>query len=302
MSKTKDNKNRRNKRKQLNEDCFEERSFEMQSIENKVVDDSLKLDFKITVPFELTPKQQAFNKLLMHKNTNIVFCNGPAGTSKTFGAVYAALQLVKAKLKDNILYIRSAVESSNARMGFLPGEAEDKFAKYTFPLQEKLDELVSPGTTKMLIANKIINTESTCFLRGRTFKDCVVIIDEPQNEDISSLLTIMTRFGHNCKMIFVGDFMQADIKNSGYKNIVNAFRNNPASDEQGIKFFEFTKDDVMRSPIIKHIVSVFEDVTAKQVLEKRERNNARDYERRETLLLENKSNKIEEWSPSDKTI
>ena len=299
MSKTKDNKNRRNKKKQFHEDSnFEERNYEIKAIENKVVDDSLKLDFKITVPFELTQKQIAFNKLLMHKNTNIVFCNGPAGTSKTFGAVYAALQLIKAKLKDNILYIRSAVESSSARMGFLPGEAEDKFAAYTYPLYEKLEELIPPQAVKTLVTNKVITTESTCFIRGRTFKDTVVIIDEPQNLTRKELLLLLTRFGKNTKMVLVGDFTQSDIKGNDYRRVFEEFRYNKGSRENGIEFFEFTKDDILRSPIIKHIAEVFEDLDAKENAWKRTKEKAHDYDNRERLLLETKDRTIEEWSVS----
>lgn len=265
MSKTTENKKRRKAKEPKEHHRGDENLGEVMK------SNVLAPEINITVPFDLTQRQQLFYRKIMDKHCNIMFCAGPAGTSKTFIAVYAALSLVKNNMKDNIIYVRSAVESSDSKMGFLPGEADDKFQFYTYPLYEKLGELIPPPTIKWLCDNKVISAESTCFMRGRTLKDAVVIIDEPQNMTKKELLLLLTRFGKNTKMILVGDFMQSDIKKNDYLNVYKAFSSNPESRENGFDFFQFTKDDIVRSPIIKHIATVFEDMDIADAEEKEKR-------------------------------
>ena len=100
--------------------------------------------------FDWTDNQKEFFKVALHPATRIMFVNGPAGTSKTLLSVYCGLQLLNMRVISDIMYLRSAVESSNSHLGFLPGSAEDKLRFYNLPFLDKLDELVPNVTTEKL--------------------------------------------------------------------------------------------------------------------------------------------------------
>ena len=190
------------------------------------------LDFKIKENYQLTPTQ----------------------VELTYIAVLAALKLLQRRQVDNIIYIRSIVESASRSMGALPGELEEKFAPWSMPLIDKLEEVLSGGVGANLMSKGYIKCIPVNFTRGLTFKNSCVIIDEAQNMTTSELTTILTRFGVDSKYVVVGDTYQADIGvKSGFKRICKAF-NTPSSDEWGIETFNFTSDDIVRSEVLRFIV------------------------------------------------
>jgi len=220
--------------------------------------------YDIHVPFELKPAHKSLVELTLHKNTNIVLVDGPAGSAKTYCAVYTALHLLKNRCKDSILYVRSIVESATRKLGSLPGEVEDKFKPWSLPLVEKLEELIDPVYIQPLMDKNYIRCIPVNFLRGCTFRDNVVIIDEAQNLELSELITIMTRYGDNCKLIVVGDSRQSDINGrSGWPSIYKAF-NNEESEDNGIYTFKLTEDDITRSELLKFIVTQIEGISDKK--------------------------------------
>lgn len=212
------------------------------------------LDFKINENYQLTPTQVAFLVKSLQQDTRMCMVDGPAGTAKTYIAVLAALKLLSRKQVDNIIYIRSIVESASRSMGALPGELEEKFAPWSMPLIDKLEEILPGGTGDNLISKGYIKCIPVNFTRGLTFKNACVIIDEAQNMTTQELTTILTRFGIDSKYIVVGDTYQADIGvKSGFKQIYNAF-DDPSSSEWGINNFKFTSDDIVRSEVLRFIV------------------------------------------------
>jgi len=212
------------------------------------------LKFRIKSPYKFLPAHQSLIELTLRSNTNITIVDGPAGSAKTYCAVYIALSLLKSGCKDSILYVRSIVESATKKLGSLPGEVEDKFKPWSIPLIEKLEELISISYINPLIEKKYINCLPVNFLRGSTFKNNVVIIDEAQNLEYSELVTIMTRFGENCKLLVIGDSKQSDINGkSGFPKLFNAF-NNPESENEGIYTFKFDETSITRSPLLKFII------------------------------------------------
>ena len=216
---------------------------------------TLDLDFKIDTKYKLTPIHQTFVELCYNNKTKIAFVDGPAGTAKTYCAAYLALNMLKGHKVDEIVYIRSIIESASKSMGSLPGEVDDKFLPWTLPLQEKQNELISPGDINNLFTQDIIKAVPVNYVRGLTFKDSAVIVDEAQNLTKSELITILTRFGEDSKMIVIGDTMQSDINGrSGFRDIYNTF-NDKESEENGILTFRFTDRDIMRSEMLKFIVS-----------------------------------------------
>jgi len=213
------------------------------------------IKYDINVPYDFQPSHQSLIELALRRDTNIVLVDGPAGTAKTYCAVYIALTLLRNRCKDNILYVRSIVESASRKLGSLPGEVEDKFKPWSIPLVEKLEELIDPIYINPLMEKEYIKCIPVNFLRGSTFRDNIVIIDEAQNLEYSELVTIMTRYGENCKLIIIGDSKQSDINGkSGWPHIFRTF-DNEESEAEGIYSFKFTEDDIMRSELLRFIVT-----------------------------------------------
>ena len=212
------------------------------------------LDFKINEDYKLTPKQVEFLVKALQKTTRMCMVDGPAGTAKTYLAVLTALKLLNRKQIENVIYIRSIVESASRSMGALPGELEEKFAPWSMPLIDKLEEITTAGAGGNLISKGYIKCIPVNFTRGLTFKNSCVIIDEAQNMTNPELTTILTRFGENSKYLVVGDSNQADIGvKSGFKNILEAFQE-PICEDQGILTFNFDEEDIVRSEILRFIV------------------------------------------------
>jgi phosphate starvation-inducible PhoH-like protein len=170
--------------------------------------------------------------------------------------------MLKEKKIDEVIYIRSIVESATRKLGSLPGEVDDKFKPWSIPLIEKCDELVGKQITNMLFENEYLKCTPVNFLRGATFANSVVIVDEAQNLEHSELVTILTRFGKNCKLFVIGDSLQSDIQKSGFKNIINGF-DSDESNNNGIHVFYFTEDDITRSKLLKFIVKVIATIKPK---------------------------------------
>ncbi len=204
-----------------------------------------------------TERQRDLNRLIRDENNKIIFIQGPAGTAKTFCATFCALMALRENSIDGIKYVRSIVESSESKIGFLPGSEAQKLEPYGSPLIEKLSEMLDKSVYERLINDDIIETIPTNFLRGRTFKKQYVLIDESQNISFRDLKTIISRIGEDAKFIFLGDSMQSDIRNSGFEKMIRLF-NDDESKARGICNFQFTAEDVMRSEILKYIMGRLE--------------------------------------------
>ena len=213
------------------------------------------IDFKIKRPFYFNPKHKQFYDCIKHSKTKIGFVDGPAGSMKTYIAVYAGLELLKEETFSKLVYIRSIAESAEKSLGALPGEIDDKFSPYAIPLDEKIIEIAGAGTCNMLKQKGLIEAVPVNFVRGLTFNKTLVIVDEAQNLSRKELTTILTRFGRNTKYIVIGDCNQADVNKSGYKEIFNMF-NTLQSEENDIRSFKFGTAEISRSKILRYICSV----------------------------------------------
>jgi len=205
---------------------------------------------------DLTEKQKNFLKIALNKDTKIIFVSGPAGSSKTYISVYAALRELCSSKDLDLLYIRTIIESAEKGLGALPGDLSEKFNPYIIPLKEKLDELIPDNTTAKtdLIDSGRIDAMPINFLRGLSFKDKIVIMDEAQNATFKELTTLITRIGENSKIFICGDLMQSDINGkSGFGDIIKKF-DDEESAEKGIHIFKFNASDIKRSEILKFII------------------------------------------------
>tara|TARA_R100000329_G_scaffold48365_1_gene44801 strand:- start:1637 stop:2413 length:777 start_codon:yes stop_codon:yes gene_type:complete len=206
--------------------------------------------------FPWTQKQKDFFKLALHPETKIVLVNGPAGTSKTLLATYCALQLLNMKTISDIMYLRSAVESSDRSLGYLPGSAEEKLRFFNLPFLDKLDELLESTRVEKLEQEGRISMFPVNFARGMNWQGKCIILDEAQNSTIKEITTVLTRLGEGSKCFILADPMQTDIKQGdkqhGFEKMFNLFTDQE-SIAQGINTFTFDEEDVMRSELVKYL-------------------------------------------------
>ena len=207
--------------------------------------------------FNWTDKQKEFFKIALDRNTKIMFIDGPAGSSKTLLSVYCGLQLINMKVSSDIMYLRSAVESSDSKLGFLPGSAEEKLRYFNLPLIDKLDELLKSTSPEKLMEKKRVSIFPVNFARGMNWNGKVIILDEAQNSTEKEIVTVLTRMGRGSKCFVLADPMQTDIKwqdKQGAFTKMSKVFSDEESIEKGIRTFKFTEDDIMRSDLVKFLI------------------------------------------------
>ena len=213
--------------------------------------------------FPWTQKQKEFFKIALDKDTKIIFVKGPAGTSKTLLAVYCALQLLNMKCNSDIMYLRSAVESSDRSLGFLPGSAEDKLRFFNLPFLDKLEELLVERRVSKLEEEGRISMFPVNFARGMNWAAKGIILDEAQNSTIKEITTVLTRMGEGSRCFILADPMQTDIKNEniqgGFEKMHKVF-SDQESEENGVRVFEFSEEDVMRSELVKFLTKKLKEI------------------------------------------
>lgn len=195
------------------------------------------------------------SQLQVFESTKNLMLHGCAGTGKTFISLYLALDDLQKEEYDRIVLVRSAVPTRE--MGFLPGTEDEKSKVYENPYVIILQELFSRGDNPygQLKQKGIINFLTTSYIRGTTFNDCVIIVDECQNMTFHELDSIITRVGQNCRIIFCGDFFQADLRNNGLKEFISIIKKMEEFD-----FIEFGINDIVRSDFVKsYLIQKYKD-------------------------------------------
>jgi len=238
------------------------------SASSEVIIPQMKTEIKFKErKFKFTDKQQQLLKILLGDETKIVFVAGPAGTSKTFMAVYAALNLINHNEKD-IIYIRTIAESGEKSLGSLPGTIGEKFQPYLLPLEDKVQEIIEAIDAHRLKEAGSISATPINFLRGSTLTDKIIIADEVQNFTFKEITTLLTRIGDGSKIFLCGDFMQSDIKGkNGFFDFYNLFSDED-SERHGVFSFEFTEEDIKRSEILKFIIRKIKNIDYEEGIKK----------------------------------
>lgn len=200
----------------------------------------------------LTPNQQkTFNA---YRNNQNLVLHGFAGTGKTYISMYLALEeiLGGSTLYDKIIIVRSVVPSRD--VGFLPGSIKDKTKVYEEPYKEICDDLFGRGDAyDILKLRGVIQFTTTSFLRGLTFNNAIVIIDESQNLVYSELYTTLTRLGDTSRLVLCGDFRQTDLKkHEGNNSLIHMM--NILKRMSSVQFVEFEKNDIVRSNFVKEFI------------------------------------------------
>lgn len=182
---------------------------------------------------------------------DIVFGIGSAGTGKTFvAASYAASQLYHKNI-DKIVLTRPNIETG-ASLGFLPGTLEEKYTPYLDPFESVFVRSLGKGFYDWALKSKAIDPKPLGFMRGATFDDCVVLVDECQNMTKTEFKMLLSRFGKNCKMILSGDPFQVDIANSGLQDAINRLEG-----LNGVEVVRFLDSDIVRSKMCKQIILAY---------------------------------------------
>ena len=173
-------------------------------------------------------------------------------------SLYGCLRLMAEDTEKELLYVRSIAESADKGLGSLPGDMAEKFNPFLMPLYDKLEEIVFEGDTAFLKQKGRISAVPINFLRGANWSNKLIVADEAQNFTFKELTTLITRLGEDSKLIICGDFMQSDINGkTGFGEMFDLFCDE-SSVENGIHSFKFTRNDIVRSKILKFIISKLE--------------------------------------------
>lgn len=222
--------------------------------------DKINFELKIkSLPW--TEKQKQVIDLILNKKTKVLFLKGPAGTSKTILAMYSGLTLLNMKRVSDIILVRSAVESSDSKLGFLPGDVAEKFNVYLTPFHDKFAELLDKVQIDKLEKDNRLTICPINFARGLHFSAKFICADEVQNFSKREIQTLMSRVGEFSKLLLCGDPEQSDLPlgKSGFNKVFEHF-NNKEAEEHGIFCFEFTEEDIVRSELCRYITHKFKEL------------------------------------------
>lgn len=186
------------------------------------------------------------------EKAELIFAIGPAGTGKTYVAAAYAADLLASKQIERIIITRPAVEVG-AGMGFLPGELEEKYAPYLAPFREVMIERMGISQYEYALKAEKILPQPLAFMRGATFNNALVILDEAQNCTPAEMKMFLTRIGKNCTVVVDGDPEQCDLNGpSGLDDAVRRLEGIP-----GVDVVEFTEDDIVRSGLVKAVLIAY---------------------------------------------
>ena len=187
------------------------------------------------------------------RNNEIIFGIGSAGTGKTYiAATYAAGELFHRRV-DKIILTRPNIETGRG-LGFLPGELDEKYAPFLQPFENIFSRSLGTGFYEYALQTKAIDPKPLGFMRGTTFDNCIVLMDEVQNCTKEELKMVLSRIGKNCKMILSGDPDQVDISDSGLMDAVNRLGR-----ISGVEVVKFMDEDIVRSKMCKSIILAYRD-------------------------------------------
>lgn len=184
------------------------------------------------------------------QGNQLTFGTGPAGTGKTYICTRMACEALNNGDIKKIIVTRPAVEASDGGMGFLPGDISEKFAPYFAPFRAVMDEVLGASHVDNLIKLGKIEIQPLEYIRGLTFDDAMVILDEAQNTTPGQMKLFLSRIGENARVVVNGDISQKDIPgDSGLEDAMHRLRG-----LNKVGYVEFTEDDIVRSGLVKEII------------------------------------------------
>ena len=191
---------------------------------------------------------------LANPNKRVVVAVGPAGTGKTLLAVLQAIKQFKEGYISKIILTRPTVAVANEQIGFLPGTLNQKMEPWTKPIFDIFEEYYNPKQIEEMMANNIIEIAPLSFMRGRTFKDAIIISDETQNTTPEQLMMLLTRIGEGSRVFVTGDIKQTDLR---AKNGLQDFMDRLPRNTKTISICHFSRNDIERDPIVSEILKLY---------------------------------------------
>ncbi len=206
----------------------------------------------------LTEKQNLLYKGI--RNNILTVVHGPAGTSKTYTTCYTALALLADKKIEKII-ITKPIQESGENLGFLPGSMEDKLHPYKQSYYTTFCKIIGKTTTDMLFSTEEIVFEPLAYMRGSTYDNCLMLLDECQNASIKQLMLWITRLGNESKAVMMGDTSQYDVRkrDSGYNDFIKM-----VDGMKDLNLFEFTNEDIVRNKFLIEIANRYDKYRSEQ--------------------------------------
>ncbi|NHC34335.1 PhoH family protein [Scytonema millei] len=189
------------------------------------------------------------------RSHDLTFCSGPAGTGKTYLAVVIAAQALLANQYERLILTRPAVEAGE-KLGFLPGDLQQKVDPFLRPLYDALYEFIDQEKMANLMERGVIEVAPLAYMRGRTLNNAFVIVDEAQNTTPAQMKMVLTRLGFRSRMVVTGDMTQTDLPLQQQSGLTVALK--ILQHLEGIAFCEFSQKDVVRNPLVQRIVAAYE--------------------------------------------
>lgn len=219
-------------------------------------EDVMKSSINITkVHKTFQPRTVTQSKLIQAlSDYDVIFSYGPAGTGKTFLSVCYAVNALLNKEAAKLILTRPVVEAGES-LGFLPGDYTQKINPYLTPLFDAINRILTPEIYAKLNAKNMIEVAPLAYMRGRTFENCIVILDEAQNATCRQMKMFLTRLGENAKLIINGDVTQIDLPHKVKSGMVEALE--VLQDVPEIGIVEFKEGDVVRHPVVKKIINAY---------------------------------------------
>jgi phosphate starvation-inducible PhoH-like protein len=199
-----------------------------------------------------TLKQKAYVEAIAGHDLTLAI--GPAGTGKTFLATIQAVRMLQERKVERLVLTRPAVEAGE-RLGFLPGDLQQKVDPYLRPLYDALHSLLGNERTSQLLEKGVIEVAPLAFMRGRTLADAFVILDEAQNTTCAQMRMVLTRLGENARMVVTGDTTQIDLPAGQLSGLVEAAQ--VLQGVEGVAICHFSDMDVVRHPLVQRLVQAY---------------------------------------------
>jgi phosphate starvation-inducible PhoH-like protein len=185
---------------------------------------------------------------------DLTFALGPAGTGKTFLATVLAVRMLSERKVERLILTRPAVEAGE-RLGFLPGDLQQKVDPYLRPLYDALHALMGPEKTAVLLEKGVIEVAPLAYMRGRTLAEAFVILDEAQNTTPAQMRMVLTRLGERSRMVVTGDITQVDLPLGQLSGLVEAAE--VLDGVEGVAVCRLTAADVVRHPLVQRVVEAY---------------------------------------------
>jgi phosphate starvation-inducible PhoH-like protein len=210
-----------------------------------------------------TPNQELYVNYLNDKNTSLVVAVGPAGTGKTLFACKTAIEELKKKKIEKVILTRPLISVANEDIGFLPGNVNKKMELWVQPMIDIFSDFFTKKEIQNYIDLGVIEITPLMYMRGRTFKQTIIIADEIQNTTPTQLLMLLTRCGDGSKIILTGDPVQSDLKEkNGLVDFMEKYRLLKGDKMSQIQFIELENTDVQRSELVKQILQLYTPVSS----------------------------------------